>query len=98
MRRVICLLAVSIFFFQSIIIAQSKAKPKQKTTSSAGHPDMNKLMEEALQKENMTEAEKAEMRKMMGSVMPALTEQNAETADYPEFESNKALVPERNNA
>ncbi len=75
----------------SQVIAQPKPKEKQPSQN-----DMNKLMEDAMK--GMSEEEKAEMKKMMGSVMPALMEQNSKMADYPEFTSNKQLVPKKDMA
>lgn len=75
--------------------AQQGKKQKQQT---AGQPDMNKMLEEAMKTEGMTKEEQEEMKKMMKDLLPALTEQNAKTADYPEFTSNKQLMPAKNPA
>lgn len=57
---------------------------------------IDKAMEEAMK--GMSEEEKTEMRKLMKDGMPALTEKNSKTADYPEFTSNKQLVPQKDVA
>ncbi|MHB1196616.1 MAG: tetratricopeptide repeat protein [Lutibacter sp.] len=72
----------------------AQTKPKQKAVEKPPtQKEMNAAMEEAMK--GMSEEEKAEMRKMMGNVMPALMEQNSKMADYPEFTSNKQLVPKK---
>ena len=70
------------------VMAQPKPKPKQPAQS-----EMDKAMEEAMK--GMSPEEKAEMQKMMKDVMPAMMEQNSKMADYPEFTSNKELVPKK---
>ena len=76
-------------------VAQSVKKPlsKQKIPTQK---QMNQSMEDAMK--GMSEGEKAEMRNMMKEVMPALQGNNNKIADYPEFTSNKQLVPERDAA
>ena len=74
-----------------LAMAQPKPKPKQPV-----QPDMNKMMEEAMK--DMSPEEKAEMKKMMKDVMPALTEKSGRMADYPDFTSNKELVPKKDIA
>ena len=89
------LLFLSMFLFVlAAAFAQSKPKPKQKEKPSLSQ--MDKAMEDAMK--DMSEEEKTEMRKMMKNVMPALTEQNSKTADYPVFTSNKQLVPKKDVA
>ena len=73
--------------------AQPAKKPAQKSTSSP--PDMNKLLEDAMKAEGMSKQEQEEIKKMMKDVLPAMQEQNANTADYPEFSNNKQLVPQK---
>ncbi|MDB5205032.1 MAG: hypothetical protein JWR72_107 [Flavisolibacter sp.] len=70
--------------------SQPKAKQKNKPPTQS---EMNKMMEDAMK--GMSGEEKAEMRKMMKGVMPALQENNNTIADYPEFTSNKQLVPKK---
>jgi tetratricopeptide (TPR) repeat protein len=72
--------------------AQVKQKPKEKPSQS----QMDKAMEAAMK--GMTAEEKAEMKKMMGEVMPVLQDHNNKIADYPEFASNKQLVPKKDMA
>ncbi len=79
------------FLLILLAMAQPKPKPKQPT-----QPDMNKQMEEAMK--DMSPEEKAEFQKMMKGMMPALTEQNAKTASYPEFTNNKMLIPKKDIA
>ena len=43
----------------------------------------------------MSAEEKVEMKKMMKDAMHAMMEQNSKMADYPEFTSNKQLVPQK---
>ena len=75
--------------------AQQGKKPaaKQKLPSQS---EMEKMMEEEMK--GMSAEEKTEMRKMMKGVMPALQDQNNKIADYPEFTSNKQLVPKKDLA
>ncbi|MGQ0738208.1 MAG: hypothetical protein ACT4OJ_04035 [Bacteroidota bacterium] len=75
--------------------AQPGKKTEQKPTSQ---PDMNKLLEEAMKAEGMSKEEQEEMKKLMKDVMPALSEVNSKTADYPEFSDNKQLVPKKDQA
>ena len=74
----------------SMEAAFGQAKPKQKPPTQK---EMNQSMEDAMK--GMSEEEKAEMRNMMKDVMPALQENNNKVADYPEFTSNKELVPKK---
>ena len=68
----------------------SQVKPIQKPPTQK---EMNQSMEKAMK--GMSEEEKAEMRKMMKGVMPALQQQSSKMAEYPEFTSNLQLVPKR---
>jgi Flp pilus assembly protein TadD len=79
----------------SAAFAQPGKKPaaKQKVSTQT---EMDKMIEEGMK--GMSADEKAEMRKMMKAVMPALQDQNYNTADYPEFTSNKQLVPKKDLA
>ena len=89
-------ISILIFLLIAGIAIAQPAKKTAKQTSS--QPDMNKLLEDAMKAEGMSKEEQEEMKKMMKGVMPALTEQNATTATYPEFASNKKLLPARNTA
>lgn len=91
MRKYI--LTLSVLFAAAIVFAQPGKKSVQKQPAQS---EMDKAMEEAMK--GMSEEEKAEMRKMMGNVIPALMEQNSKMADYPEFTSNKQLVPKKDMA
>ncbi|MGZ8537529.1 MAG: tetratricopeptide repeat protein, partial [Flavisolibacter sp.] len=80
-----------ILVFPLMLMAQVKktgAKDKPPTQS-----EMDKMMEEEMK--GMSEEEKAEMRKMMKGMMPALQDHNNRIADYQEFTSNKQLVPKK---
>ena len=84
------LLALTMLLVMGAVFAQPGKKPVQKKPTQS---EMDKQMEEAMK--GMSEEEKAEMRKMMKDVMPDLMEQNSKMADYPEFTSNKQLVPKK---
>ncbi len=84
MKKFFLITGLLILFFQTSI---AQPKPKQK---APGQKEMDKMMEEATK--DMSAEEKAEMKKMMGGIMPALMDQNARTADYTEFTANKQLV------
>ena len=75
-------------------IAQPTKKPAQQKPA-ASQPDMNKMLEEAMKAEGMSKEEQAEMKKMMGDVMPDLMQKNSTMAYYPEFTDNHQLVPKR---
>ena len=72
--------------------AQPGKKPAAKQKAPA-QKEIDKMMEDEMK--GMSEDEKAEMRKMMKGMMPALQEHNNTIADYPEFTSNKQLVPKK---
>lgn len=76
----------------NIVVAQPKPKPN-KSTGQPSPSDMNKMMEEAMQ--GMSEAEKAEMKKMMKDMMPDISAMSARHAEYPVFANNKDLVPQK---
>ena len=75
--------------------AQPGKKPAAKQKAPA-EKEMNKMMDDEMK--GMSEDEKTEMRKMMKTVMPALQDHNDKIADYPEFTSNKQLVPKKDLA
>lgn len=77
------------------IAAQPDKKPAPKPTNQ---PDMNKMLEEAMKAEGMSKEEQEEMKKMMKDMMPALNAVNAKMADYPEFKSNRELIPKKDPA
>lgn len=91
MKKYLLVIGILILVCQAIF-AQPRPKPKTAKTQPS-QPDMNKLMEDAMK--DMNPAEKAEMKKMMGGMMPALMEHNAKTADYPAFTNNKELLPKK---
>lgn len=68
--------------------AQPAKKPPPKSNSQT---DMNKALEDAMQTEGLSEADKAAMRKMMGGMMPETT--NKPGATTATFTDNKTLVP-----
>lgn len=72
-------------------IAQTPKKPAKSQQKPPTQSEMDKMMEEAMK--GMSPEEKAEMRKTMKEIMPALNETNTKTADYPEFSNNKLLLP-----
>jgi tetratricopeptide (TPR) repeat protein len=85
------LLITFLVFLTGVAFAQTKPKPKTPSQS-----DMNKAMEDAMK--DMSEEDKAEMRKMMKNVMPEMTAQSSNLANYSEFTSNKQLVPPTDKA
>ena len=91
---------LTILFAASIAFAQPGKKPAAKQKASPqkapAQKEMDKMMEEEMK--GMSEDEKTEMRKMMKTVMPSLQEHNDKIADYPEFTSNKQLVPKKDLA
>src|SRR5687768_8786579 len=87
-KRILLSLICSLSFLLGL--SQPVKKPVKKENTSQ-QSQMDKAMEEAMK--GMSEEEKAEMRKMMGAVMPALQDHNNKTASYPEFTRNAQLVP-----
>ncbi|MGZ8552469.1 MAG: hypothetical protein ACXWV8_03635, partial [Chitinophagaceae bacterium] len=89
------LLAFIMLLVMGAVNAQAVKKPvaKEKPPTQS---EMDKMLEDEMK--GMSEEEKAEMREMMKGVMPSLNEQNGKTADYPEFASNKVLVPKKDMA
>lgn len=86
--------AILLLCIAQVCGAQQKPAAKKKPQQQ----DMNKLLEEAMQQEGMSKQEQEEMKKMMKDVMPVLQQQNAATADYPDFTSNRSLVPQKDAA
>ncbi len=74
--------------FSMISYSQTKPKPRQNAQS-----EMEKQMAEAMK--DMSPEEQAEMKKMMGNVMPELMQKNTTVADYPAFTDNKMLIPKK---
>lgn len=91
---------LTILFAASIAFAQPGKKPAAKQKASPqkapSQKEIDKMMEDEMK--GMSEDEKTEMRKMMKTVMPSLQEHNDKIADYPEFTSNKQLVPKKDLA
>ncbi|MDB5280610.1 MAG: hypothetical protein JWR61_5565 [Ferruginibacter sp.] len=78
-------------------VSFAQPRPKAKSTKTQpGQPDMDRLMNDAMK--DLSPEDKAEMKKMMGGIMPTLMNQNAKTADYNDFSSNKQLLPKRDAA
>ncbi|MDN3655602.1 hypothetical protein QWZ08_08195 [Ferruginibacter paludis] len=91
MKKYLLLSGILLLVFE---VSFAQPRPKAKSTKSQpGQPDMNKLMDDAMK--DMSPEEKAQMKKMMGGIMPTLMDQNAKTADYTDFSSNKQLLPKR---
>lgn len=88
---------ILLYIILLISIGQLSAQPGKKTAEKppATEPDLNKLLEEAMNNEKMSEEEKEEMRKNMKNLKPVLEEHNKKTADYPEFNTNKELIPRK---
>jgi len=86
------LLTSGILLLAGFVFAQ-QPKRNQKEKEKSSQSQMNKAMEDAMK--DMSEEEKTEMREMMRSVMPEMTEKKSTVADYPEFTSNKQLVPKK---
>ena len=78
-----------------VVTAQTKPKSKARQPSQA---EINKMMEDAMKSEGMSKEEQAEMKKMMGNVMPAIMEQKGTIVNYPTFSNNKELVPAKDAA
>jgi tetratricopeptide (TPR) repeat protein len=91
-----------LFFSCIAVFAFSQEKPKPvkqpvKTTApkQPSQVNMDKMLEDAMKSEGMSKEEQAEMKKYMKEMMPALEEHNRTTANYPEFSSNRQLVPKK---
>ncbi|MGB3155692.1 MAG: hypothetical protein WBB06_13890, partial [Chitinophagaceae bacterium] len=70
--------------------SQPGKKPAEKSPTQS---EIDKMMEDAMK--GMTEEEKAAMRKIMKDATTDVTGQANKTAEYPEFTSNKQLVPKK---
>lgn len=82
-----------------VIVVAAFAQPGKKPVAKQKAPtqkEMDKMLE--VEMKGMTEEEKAEMRNMMKTAMPPLQAHNNTIADYPEFTSNKQLVPQKDMA
>ena len=90
MKKFFLITGLLTLFFQTSI---AQPKPKQ---NAPGQKEMDKMMEEATK--DMSPEEKAEMKKMMGGIMPTLMDHNAKGADYTEWTSNKQLLPKKDMA
>lgn len=90
---------ILLVFNMLLVIATAFAQPGKKPGTKEKSPtpsEMDKAMEEAMK--GMSKEEQEEMKKLMKGIMPALAEQNAKTADYPEFSNNKQLIPKKDVA
>ncbi len=83
-----------LFFASTLTFAQPGKKSPAKPKTSA-QSQMDKAMEEAMK--DMSPEEKAEMKKMMGGIMPTLMDHNTKVADYTDWTSNKQLLPKKDN-
>lgn len=90
---------MKVFFLMACILFSlaSFSQPNKKTSQQqpSSQPDINKMIEDAMKNENMSEADKEQMRKMMQNMMPAMNNVNSKTADYPEFSNNIQLIPKK---
>lgn len=86
MKKCLSLSVLLLIFINGF--SHSKPNPK-----APNQNEVNKMMEAGMK--GMSEAEKAEMRKMMKGLMPALQGNNNKVAVYQEFTSNKELVPKK---
>lgn len=91
MKKYYFLLAT--LLISGFVFAQPAAKQKQKT---AAQSEMDKAMQDAMK--GMSEEEKAEMQKMMKEVMPEMAAMNETKALYPDFTSNRELIPKKDLA
>ena len=96
MKKYIVVLLLTIACCGKLWSQPNKKPAKQPATGS--QPDMNKMLEEAMKNEGMSKEEQEEMMKLMKGVMPGLADPSVKVAYYPEFTSNKALVPARDPA
>ena len=87
MKKQISLLLISLGV-TGLLFAQPKPKPKQSSQS-----EMDRQMAEAMK--DMSPEEQAEMKKMMGQVMPELMQKNTTISDNPAFSDNKLLIPKK---
>lgn len=87
-----------IMFLTTCVIAFAQPGKKPAQQKAPSQAEINKMMEDAMKAEGMSKQEQEEVKKMMQGVMPALMEQNANTADYPQFSDNKLLVPKKDAA
>jgi len=88
------LLGLVLLFVMAAAFSQPSKKPApQKQPSPA---DMNKMMEEAMK--GTSKEDQAAMKKVMENMMPEMTQGNSKMANYPEFASNKQLVPKKDIA
>lgn len=77
-------------FFGNFVFAQTKPKAKEKLPAQSA---IDKMMNNAM--DGMSPEEKAQMKNMMGSVVNNVMTKGRTTASYPEFTSNKQLVPKK---
>jgi tetratricopeptide (TPR) repeat protein len=93
MKQIILL--VLSFFTYALVFAQPGKKNSQQQKPPS-QTDINKMMDEATK--GMSPEEKEEMKKSLGGVMNDMMKQPQTIANYPEFTSNKQLVPKRDVA
>jgi hypothetical protein len=92
MKKCVALFAVLLSLFAGLF---AQTKPRQKPPAQT---DTNKMMEDVMKTEGMTEEEKTEMRKMMQNVLPTMEGGQGVIAQYPSFNSNMQLLPEKGAA
>lgn len=81
-------------FLLIVITANAQVKPKPKDNNQPANQGADKMIEEALKGENMTEEEKEEMRKLMKGMMPGNNDQQV-TQTPVDFSDNKLLIPKK---
>lgn len=80
-----------VFVLLFVVASAFPQTGKTTTEKPPSQSDIDKMMEEATK--GMSAEEKAQMKKIMGGVMPELMQANSKTANYPAFTNNKQLVP-----
>src|SRR5689334_6029041 len=70
---------------------------KKKGSQPPSQSELNKMMEDAMNAEGMSESEKAEMKKAMSGIMPELSKAPGSPPVTP-FTNNKKLVPVKDQA
>lgn len=89
-------LGLGMLVFASLLTFAQPGKKTASTEKTPSQKQMDKMMEEATK--DMSPEEKAEMKKMMGGIMPTVMDHNAKGAGYAEWTSNKQLLPKKDVA
>lgn len=85
------------FFLLMVVAVNAQVKPKPKNNNQPAKQGTDKMIEEALNGENMTEEEKEEMRKLIKGMMPGNSDQQAIQQPV-DFTDNKVLIPKKDQA